>query len=168
MECLPLNCFSILFFMLKIRHNTSSLLLYGGRLLQQYAVDNYVKMESHKFRWIRQNQLAIWAEQYQGFQDAFQAGENEADNVKFRVQIKIIMEYSLSTKKSVVLIRKYNLYPIIKDNVGRRTILPSSFVGSPCDMVQYFQDAMSLVQKFGKPDLFITTCRKPVRCTENY
>uniref|UniRef100_A0A2N9INS4 ATP-dependent DNA helicase n=1 Tax=Fagus sylvatica TaxID=28930 RepID=A0A2N9INS4_FAGSY len=91
--------------------------------LQQYAVDNYVKMESHKLRWIRQNQLAIWAEQYQGLQDAFQAGENEADNV------------------------------------GRRTILPSSFVGSPRDMVQRFQDAMSLVQKFGKPDLFITmTC----------
>ena len=154
--------------MLKIRHNTSSLLLYGGRLLQQYVVDNYVKMESQKLRWIRQNQLAIWAKQYQGLQDASQAGENEAGNVKFRVQIKIIMEYSLSTKKSVVLIRKYNLYPIIKDNVGRRTILPSSFVGSPCDMVQYFQDAMSLVQKFGKPDLFITTCRKPVRCTENY
>ncbi|KAL0291359.1 UNVERIFIED_CONTAM: hypothetical protein Sangu_2463800, partial [Sesamum angustifolium] len=44
-------------------------------------------------------------------------------------------------------------------NVGRRTILPSSFVGSPRDMYQRYQDAMSVVQKFGKPDLFITmTC----------
>jgi hypothetical protein len=138
MECLPLNLFSILFFMLKILHNTSSLILYGGHLLQQYAVDNYVKMESHKLRWIRQNELAIWAEQYQGLQDAFQAGEKEASNVKFRVQIKIIMEYSLSTKKFVVLIRKYNLYPLIIENVKRRTILPSSFVGSPRYMVQRF------------------------------
>ena len=120
MECLPLNLFSILFFMLKIRHNTPSLILYGGRLLQQYAVDNYVKMESHKLRWIRQNQLPIWAEQYQGLQDAFQVGENEASNVKFKVQIKIIMEYSLSTKKIVILIRKYNLYPLIIENVRRK------------------------------------------------
>ena len=29
-------------------------------------------------------------------------------------------------------------------------------MGSPRDMIQQFQDAMSLVQKFGKPDLFIT------------
>ena len=99
------------------------------------------------------------AKQYQSLQDAFQAGENEADNVKFRVQIKIIMEYSLSTKKIVLLIRKYDLYHLIMDNVGCRTILPSSFVGSPHDMVQRFQNAMLLVQKFEKPDLFITmTC----------
>ena len=32
-------------------------------------------------------------------------------------------------------------------------------MGSPLDMNQRFQDAMNLVQKFGKPDLFITmTC----------
>ncbi|KAK4411806.1 hypothetical protein Sango_0253600 [Sesamum angolense] len=44
-------------------------------------------------------------------------------------------------------------------NVGRHTILPSSFIGSPRDMYQRYQDAMSLVQNFGKPDLFITmTC----------
>lgn len=45
------------------------------------------------------------------------------------------------------------------ENVGRRTILPSSFVGSPRDMHQRYQDAMALVQKFGKPDIFLTmTC----------
>ncbi|XP_028053298.1 uncharacterized protein LOC114257721 [Camellia sinensis] len=44
-------------------------------------------------------------------------------------------------------------------NVGRRTILPSSFVGSPRDMYQRYQDAMALVQKYRKPDLFLTmTC----------
>ena len=32
-------------------------------------------------------------------------------------------------------------------------------MGSPRDMIQQFQDAMSLVQKSGKPDLFISmTC----------
>lgn len=38
-------------------------------------------------------------------------------------------------------------------------ILPSSFIGSPRALQQNYIDAMSLVQKYGKPDLFITmTC----------
>jgi hypothetical protein len=42
---------------------------------------------------------------------------------------------------------------------GKVVILPSSFHGSPRNMQQNYQDAMSLVCKFGKPDLFLTfTC----------
>ncbi|XP_074097634.1 uncharacterized protein LOC141526498 [Cotesia typhae] len=44
-------------------------------------------------------------------------------------------------------------------NIGKIVILPSSFHGSPRNMMQHYQDAMSIVRKFGKPDLFITmTC----------
>lgn len=44
-------------------------------------------------------------------------------------------------------------------HIGRRVVLPSSFVGSPRYMQQKYQDAMAMVRKFGKPDLFITmTC----------
>jgi hypothetical protein len=44
-------------------------------------------------------------------------------------------------------------------NVDRRVILPSSFNGSPRNMYQNYLDAMSIVQHFGKPSLFITmTC----------
>lgn len=43
--------------------------------------------------------------------------------------------------------------------VGRRTVLPSSFYGGPRHMQQLYQDAMSIVRRFGKPDLFVTfTC----------
>ncbi|XP_051160511.1 uncharacterized protein LOC127290984 [Leptopilina boulardi] len=43
--------------------------------------------------------------------------------------------------------------------VGKIVILPSSFTGSPRNMLQNYQDAMAIVRKFGKPDLFITmTC----------
>ncbi|XP_020275831.1 uncharacterized protein LOC109850265 [Asparagus officinalis] len=43
--------------------------------------------------------------------------------------------------------------------VGRRIVLPSSFIGGPRDMRRRYLDAMSLVQRFGKPDIFITmTC----------
>ncbi|XP_071577023.1 uncharacterized protein [Temnothorax nylanderi] len=43
--------------------------------------------------------------------------------------------------------------------VGIPVILPSSFMGSPRNMQERYQDAMSLVRKFGKPDIFLTmTC----------
>ncbi|XP_021967368.1 uncharacterized protein LOC110862486 [Folsomia candida] len=42
---------------------------------------------------------------------------------------------------------------------GKPIILPSTFQGSRRNMNQNYQDAMSIVRKFGKPDLFITmTC----------
>ena len=42
---------------------------------------------------------------------------------------------------------------------GTQVILPSKFQGSPRNMSQYYQDAMTIVAAFGKPDLFITmTC----------
>ncbi|CAF4797531.1 unnamed protein product, partial [Rotaria sp. Silwood2] len=42
---------------------------------------------------------------------------------------------------------------------GRVIILPSSFQGGPRAMQQNYQDAMAIVRKYGKPDLFITfTC----------
>ena len=60
------------------------------------------------------------------------------------------------------------LYSGIEDTVGtkdglklkgKRIVLPSSFQGSPRNMHQLYQDAMGLIRKFGKPDLFITfTC----------
>ena len=44
-------------------------------------------------------------------------------------------------------------------NTGKKVILPSSFIGSPRHMHQMYQDAMGIVIRFGKPDLFITfTC----------
>lgn len=43
--------------------------------------------------------------------------------------------------------------------VGKMVILPTTHVGSPRALHQNFLDAMTLVQKFGKPDFFITfTC----------
>ena len=37
--------------------------------------------------------------------------------------------------------------------VGRNIILPS-YTGSPRQMFELYQDAMSIVRKFGKPDLY--------------
>ncbi|XP_027151929.1 uncharacterized protein LOC113751983 [Coffea eugenioides] len=44
-------------------------------------------------------------------------------------------------------------------NVGQRVFLPASFIGGPRNMRRRYIDAMTLVQKFGKPDIFLTmTC----------
>lgn len=46
-----------------------------------------------------------------------------------------------------------------EENAGNRVILPSTFIGSPRHCTQNFNDAMAIVAKYGKPDLFITfTC----------
>ena len=49
--------------------------------------------------------------------------------------------------------------------IGRLFILPSSFIGSPRHMQQLYQDAMSVVRKYGKPDVLITCTMNP-QCGE--
>ncbi|XP_039600649.1 uncharacterized protein LOC120523396 [Polypterus senegalus] len=51
---------------------------------------------------------------------------------------------------------------------GKMYILPSSFAGSPRNMPQNYQDAMAIVRKYGKPNLFITmTCNPKWEDTVN-
>ena len=45
--------------MSKIRDDALSMIWYGGRISQQYVVDNYVKIETHKLRWFEHNQDSI-------------------------------------------------------------------------------------------------------------
>ena len=43
--------------------------------------------------------------------------------------------------------------------IGKKVVLPSSFTGNSRYQHQLYQDAMAIVQRFGKPDFFITfTC----------
>ncbi|XP_073121736.1 uncharacterized protein [Henckelia pumila] len=118
-----LTCLEYYSYILQIRANDSSLFLRGGRLLQQYVVDNYVKIEAQSLRWIRTNQQNIRSELYQGLQDCLDGGEN------------------------------------IAGNVGRRIVLPSSFTGSPRDMYQRYQDAMTLLHN---PDDFDSVVRAEI------
>ena len=46
-------------------------------------------------------------------------------------------------------------------NVGQRVILPATFTGGPRYMFERQQDAMTYVQKYGRPDLFITMTTNP-------
>ena len=46
--------------------------------------------------------------------------------------------------------------------VGRRIVLPASFIGGPRDMRRRYLDAMTLVQRYGKPDIFLTMTCNPM------
>lgn len=102
---------------------TKNILLLGGRLLQQFAVDTYIKLETSRLQFCHQNQRKIRADLYQGIEDCINAGD------------------------------------VQPNKIGKRIVLPASFIGGPRDMRRRFLDAMTLVQDDGKPDLFITmTC----------
>ena len=46
-------------------------------------------------------------------------------------------------------------------NVGRLTVLPSSYAGSPRHMHEYAQDAIAFVRLYGRRDVYITfTCNQ--------
>ncbi|XP_071913922.1 uncharacterized protein [Coffea arabica] len=108
---------------LQIRDNDESWLLHFARLLQQYIVDQYVKLETQRLDFYRLQQEEIRREFLKGIIDALGSGESQASNV------------------------------------GQRIILPPSFIGGPRNMRRKYMDAMTLVQKYGKPDIFLTmTC----------
>ncbi|XP_028086185.1 uncharacterized protein LOC114287102 [Camellia sinensis] len=155
-----------------IRLGDQSLFLRGGRLLQQYVVDNYVKIESNKLRWIRIHHNHIRADFYQDLLHAVYAGENYGGTNYHQYVIDNYVKIESNKLRWIRIHQNHIRADFYQDllhavyagenyggNVGRRIILPSSFVGSPRDMYQRYQDAMALVQKYGKPDLFLTmTC----------
>jgi Helitron helicase-like domain at N-terminus len=49
----------------------------------------------------------------------------------------------------------------IREGVGKHIILPSTFPGSPRNMLEHYQDAMAMVAQLGAPDLFITMTINP-------
>lgn len=62
---------------LQIRPSVDSILLESGRLLQQFVVDMYVKIETSRLDYFRNNQDKIRAEVYQGIIDSFDQGETQ-------------------------------------------------------------------------------------------
>ncbi|KAL3118842.1 hypothetical protein niasHT_008189 [Heterodera trifolii] len=107
-----------------IREREFNPILYGGKLFQQYCVDEYVKIEGDRINWIKCNQKKILADAYKN-----------VDNMLMR----------RAQERGLPL--------------GRKVILPPSMTNSPRYVEKHFQDAMAVVRRFGKPDMFLTmTC----------
>nr|XP_040253796.2 uncharacterized protein LOC120971447 [Aegilops tauschii subsp. strangulata] len=71
--------------MLQTRPAIFNPILCGARLLQQWAVDMYIKIESCRLRWYRKNQTQIRADLYKGVVDAITSGETRASAVGTRI-----------------------------------------------------------------------------------
>ncbi|KAI0056662.1 hypothetical protein BV25DRAFT_1864431, partial [Artomyces pyxidatus] len=109
------------------RDTEFSLILRGGRLLQQYIVDAWASTDQNRLRFLAQNQAKLRAALYSGLEDAVAAADDQLD----------------------------------LNEVGKRVILPSSYIGGPRYMHQLFQDAMALARYFRRIDLFITVTCNP-------
>ena len=70
---------------LQMHRHDKSHLLHFGRLLQQYIVDNYVKLETQRLAFFRTQQDDIRQEFLQGIVDAMASGESEASAIGRRV-----------------------------------------------------------------------------------
>lgn len=117
-------------FRLMCRSSDGHLLHLFGNLFHQYIVDMYAKLEETRLSYIRFNQSSLRCWLYQGLCDA------------------VSVDDGVDRNNSVDLSR-----------TGKKIILPSSFIGGPRHMAQLYQDALSIVRRFGKPDFFITfTC----------
>jgi len=79
------TCMQYYSYLLHHRSSHPSLLHLGGRLFQQYVVDNYIKMECLRLEWIKHHQQDLRTEVYRGLQDAVLQDETNANNIGQRV-----------------------------------------------------------------------------------
>ncbi|KAL0307589.1 UNVERIFIED_CONTAM: hypothetical protein Sangu_3021300 [Sesamum angustifolium] len=123
-----ITCCDYYAYMLQIRGITLSIILHGGRLLQQYVVDNYVKIEAQKLRWIRFHQNDIRAELYEGLQDCLNAGENNAGNVGRRIILPSSFTGSPRDmyqryQDAMAIVQKFAKYEELKEDIFHKGVL---------------------------------------------
>ena len=69
-------------FQIRPYHN---LILFGGRLFQQFVVDIYIKIETSRLQFCEKNQSKIREDLYQGIVDCVNAGEVQSNRVGQRI-----------------------------------------------------------------------------------
>ena len=79
------SCREYYSYKLQIRQNSQCTLLLAGRLLQQYVVDMYIKLETTRLDYYRRQQSKLRAELYQGIVDSITAGETRGNQVGQRI-----------------------------------------------------------------------------------
>ncbi|GMF50480.1 unnamed protein product [Phytophthora fragariaefolia] len=126
----------------------------GGRLFQQWVVDQHAKCEQERLRWVAKNQKKLRAELYHGISDALLNDET----VTLDEGEVLVSEYDRATG-TLVHPDRGSRYEDFLNQVGKRIVLPDSHSGSPRNMYKHYQEFMAIVWEYGKPDAFITmTC----------
>jgi hypothetical protein len=125
-------------FRMMFRPQTGNLLHLCGKLFHQYAVDMFCKMETERL-----------FHQFKRSEDMRVEKRNEIGDAIHMNDLRNMAEAS----------EDQNTTGNHMNKVGLKVILSSSFIGGPRHMAQNYYDAMSIVRRHGKPDLFITfTC----------
>ena len=70
-----------------MRHDDESMLLHALRLLQQYVVDIYVKIETSRLEFHRKKQNTIRTEALQGIMDSVSLGQTLGSKVGRRIYL---------------------------------------------------------------------------------
>ncbi|GIY85779.1 helitron_like_N domain-containing protein [Caerostris darwini] len=117
----------------------SSMCYYAYRLMIRNNQDNYI---------LRYRQLY-----HQYVVDMYAKIESERLRFLRFNQVKLRSEDYIHLRDAIIGNNDENLNI---NNIGNAFILPSSYIGSPRNMQEYVQDAMTYVRHYGRPDLFIT------------
>ncbi|KAE9283341.1 hypothetical protein PR003_g27150 [Phytophthora rubi] len=126
----------------------------GGRLFQQWVVDQRAKCEQEQLRWVATHQKEIRANQYHGVEDAL-LNEN---TINLDEGEGLLSEYDRTRGELVHPDRQQREDHFLRQ-IGKRVILPDSHVGGPRFMYKAYQDSMAIVREYGKPNDFVTmTC----------
>ncbi|GMF29926.1 unnamed protein product [Phytophthora fragariaefolia] len=126
----------------------------GGRLFNQWVVDQRAKCEQEQLRWVAKNQKKLRAELYHGISDALL---NE-ETITLDEGEGLVSEYDRATG-TLVHPDRGSGYEHVLIQIGKRIVLPDSPSGGPRNMYKHYQESMVTVREYGKPDAFITmTC----------
>ncbi|XP_073301543.1 uncharacterized protein [Primulina huaijiensis] len=79
------SCREYYCYKLQIRDNSTSVILYAGRLLQKFVVDMYIKLETTRLDYYRRNQAEMRSDLYQGIVDSVFRGETRGSEVGQRI-----------------------------------------------------------------------------------
>ena len=77
------------------------------KLTQQYAVNQWAKIEAGRLDWVRRNQKSLRAEKYQGLMDAVHAGDHNDVGVKIILPSTIYGSPRSETFQDVMVIVRH-------------------------------------------------------------
>ena len=121
-------------FHLNMRDRQSDFLFRARRLFQEYICIAFTTIQSQKLKFHRNNQAALRADTYKNVREVLEGVVPMSDRIHSDDH---------------------------KMKLGKRIVLPKTFIGSPRWYNSEFQDAMAICREYHKPDFFITmTCNQ--------
>ncbi len=125
---------------LQIRQDHGNFLMKSRRLMQQYACDQFAKVESQRLKYIASHQQELKADKYRGLLDAVNAGDGRNAGIKTILPPSVYGSprfYAEAFQDSMAIVRHYgkpSLFITFTCNANWPEIKESLFEGeSPCD-----------------------------------